>query len=101
YRKVIELKPEDIEAHLTLGVVLMQQAHFNEALAMLKKGSDLLPSRDPRRVPVRQLMHQCQRQAVLDAKLSAVLLGTEKPAHAGEQIEFAQLCALKKLQAAA
>jgi serine/threonine-protein kinase len=80
---------------------LIQQAQFNEALAALKKGSDLLPAGDSRHEQVRQLAQFCQRQALLDARLPAVLEGTEKPANPAEQIEFARLCALKQLYAAA
>src|SRR5262245_32513438 len=71
------------------------------AVAPLKKVVDLLPSRDPRREQVQQPVQQCQRQVILDNKLPAVLQGTEKPANAAERIEFAQLCALKKLHTAA
>src|SRR4029077_16139708 len=48
----------------------------------------------------RQLQQQCQRYAILDARLPAVLLGMERPA-AAEEIEFARLCILKKDFAAA
>src|SRR5262249_48068947 len=39
--------------------------------------------------------------ATLDARLPRILKGAQKPADAAEQIEFAQLCRLKKLHAAA
>jgi hypothetical protein len=50
---------------------------------------------------VRQLQQQCQRYAILDARLPALLRGKEKPANAAEQIELARLCFLKKYHAAA
>jgi tetratricopeptide (TPR) repeat protein len=100
-RKAIDLQPDSAEAYVNLGVALLRQAQFKEALAALKKGRDLLPARGPRREQVRRLVELCQRQVILDARLPAVRGGTEKPASATEQIEFAQLCALKKLYPAA
>jgi serine/threonine-protein kinase len=82
-------------------MALMQQARFHEADASLKKAADLLPARDPRRENARQLQQECQRFVTLDARLPTILQETEKPADAAEQIEFARLCILKKLYAAA
>src|SRR6202008_3118558 len=53
------------------------------------------------RVQMRGLQQQCERYRALDARLPAVLQGTEKPANIANQIEFARLCALKKHYAAA
>jgi tetratricopeptide (TPR) repeat protein len=101
YRKAIALQPILPEPCFNLGVVLLQQARFTEALAALQKVRDLLPARDPRRRQVEQLVRHCQRQANLDARLPAVLQGTDKLAGAAEQIEFARLCLLRKRYAAA
>jgi serine/threonine-protein kinase len=81
--------------------VLMRQARFDEAAAALNKALDLLPATHPSREWARQLRQHCQRFAILDARLPAILRGTEKPANAAEQLELAQLCALKKNYAAA
>src|SRR5262249_57998404 len=67
----------------------------------LKKAGDLLPATTPGRGWAGQLEQQCQRYATLDPRLPAVLRGTEQPANAAERIEFAELCHLKKLYAAA
>jgi tetratricopeptide (TPR) repeat protein len=101
YRKAIDLKPGLNEAYYSLGTSLMKQARFDEAAASLKKASELLPAMNPGRGWAQQLEQQCQRYAALDAKLSAILRGTEKPANPAEQIEFAQLCHFKMLYAAA
>jgi tetratricopeptide (TPR) repeat protein len=101
YREAIRLKPANAEAHLNLGIALVQLAQFKEALAALQKGADRLPARDPRRVRVRLQVYYCQRLLMLDARLPALLEKNEKAASASEGIEFAQLCALKKLPAAA
>jgi serine/threonine-protein kinase len=100
-RKAIALNPGLYEAHFNLGSPLMQLARFDEAAAALKKAGDLLPAKDPHRVQVWRLQQQCERCRALDARLPAILSGTEKPISAAEQIGFAQLCLLKKLSAAA
>jgi serine/threonine-protein kinase len=100
-RKAIDLDPGIYEAYRNLGIALMQQAQFVEAVAWLKKASELLPATNPARASARQLYQQCVRYVTLDARLPAILQGTEKPANAAEQVEFARLCQLKKLHAAA
>src|SRR5262249_53720703 len=47
------------------------------------------------------VQRQCQLFVALDARLPAIQQGTEKPANAVEQLEFAQLCLLKKHYGAA
>lgn len=101
FRRAIDLKPEIGLAHHNLGIALMRQARFEEAVASLRKGADLFPARSPYRDQERQLQQQCQRFVILDGRLPAILQGTKEPANATEQIEFAQLCSLKKLYAAA
>jgi serine/threonine-protein kinase len=101
FRKAIELKPRDCQAHFNLGVVLFKQARFREAQIQLRKVSKLLPDKDPRRASFEQLSKSCNRCLELDARLAAVLQGRDRLASAGEQLEFAQLCRLKQLFAAA
>jgi tetratricopeptide (TPR) repeat protein len=101
FRKAIALRPGFALAHFNLAHALTQQARFGEALAFVKKGYDLLPARDPLREEARSLLQQCQRYLALDARLPAILRGAAKPANPAEQIEFARLCRLKKLYAAA
>jgi Tfp pilus assembly protein PilF len=101
FRQAIRLQRDLAVAHLGLGVALRQQAQFQEALAALRKGHDLLSASDPLRQRARQMVQVCTRELSLDARLPAVLKGTDKPASAAEQIEFGQLCKLKKFYAAA
>src|SRR5262249_28702080 len=56
---------------------------------------------NPLREQARRLRRLCERLTILDARLAAVLRGTEKPANAAEQMEFTRLCILKKHFAAA
>jgi serine/threonine-protein kinase len=100
-RRAIDLNPNFGVAHHKLGIVLMQQARFREADAALKKGAELLTARDPRREEARQLQRQCQRLIILDARLPAILVATDKPANAADQLEFGDLCRRKRLYAAA
>jgi serine/threonine-protein kinase len=101
YRKAIELKPDYGRAYYGLGTVLFRQARFNDALPALKTAGDLISARDPRREQARQMAQRCQRLSALDARLPSVLSGSDRPAGAAEQLEFGQLCGLKKLNAAA
>jgi tetratricopeptide (TPR) repeat protein len=101
YGRAVALKSDYAEAHNNLATVLMMQARFHEAGKSLKKVEDLLPATDLRLGGVRQRRQLCQRFVTLDARLPALLLGTEKPADAAELMEFAQLCNFKKLHAAA
>jgi tetratricopeptide (TPR) repeat protein len=101
FRKALELQPDFGLAYLYLGFTLIRQARFDEAAGSLKKADDLLPPKHPSREETRQLHQQCQRYRTLNARLPAVLLGTEKPANAAELIEYAQLCLLKRAYAAA
>jgi serine/threonine-protein kinase len=96
FRKAIDLVPDYPDAHLGLGATLMQQAQFQAATKLLKRASDLLPVGSRNRDEARRRLQQCQRFVILDARLPAVLRGTEKPANAGEQLEFARLCLFKK-----
>ena len=88
FRKAIHLTPNMAWVHHSLGFALMQQAQFKEAVAALKQAGDVLPANHSLRGEMRKLMQLCQRYAMLDARLPAVLLGTEKPANASERIEF-------------
>jgi serine/threonine-protein kinase len=101
FRKAIDLQPGFAEGYFNLGNVLMQQTKFPDAVAALKKATELLPEGSPLQQQARQRLHRCERFATLDARLPTILKGTEKPADADEQIDFARLCFLKKFYATA
>jgi tetratricopeptide (TPR) repeat protein len=100
-RKAIELQPNLAVAYRNLALALIQQAQFTQALAALEKGIARLPANEPNRKQLQQIAQACQRLIMLDAQLTAVLGGTAEPNNAAQQIEFATLCALKKLHSAA
>jgi tetratricopeptide (TPR) repeat protein len=101
YHQAIALDPDFPETRFLLGWALMHQARFDEAADALKKADTLLPANHPGREKVRELQQQCQRYLALDARLPAILRGTDKPANAAEQLEFGDLCIRKRLYAAA
>jgi serine/threonine-protein kinase len=101
FRQATDRQPDSGPAWHYLGIALTQQARFDEAGASLQKGYDLLPAKHPLRERTPQLQQQCQRYEALDARLPALLRGTAQPKSAAEQIEFARLCLLKNLYAAA
>jgi tetratricopeptide (TPR) repeat protein len=101
FREAIRLKPNFVEAHINLSLGLGRMARFNEAAAQLLEVDRLLPPKDARRESARQLRSQCQRLALLDARLPALLEGIEKPASAAERLDLRELCDVKKLYAAA
>jgi serine/threonine-protein kinase len=101
FLKAIELNPQDWQAHFNLGVALFKQAKFQDAQIPLQQGVKLLPDKDPRRARFDQWIKACDRFLELEARLAAVLQGMDRLASAGEQMEFAQLCNLKQLYAAA
>jgi tetratricopeptide (TPR) repeat protein len=100
YRNTISLQPALAAAHCNLGRVVGQQGRFQEAVTALKKGSALLGEGDPSRQQAQRILLYYQRQVSLDTRLPAILKGIDQPVNAAEQIEFAQMCLLKKLYAA-
>lgn len=100
-RKAIAISPGFGMAHFDLGAVLREQNRFDDAAASFKKAGDLLPAKLDRQVQALHMQRQCQRYAILDRRLPAILQGTDKPANAAERIELAGLCRLKKKYAAA
>jgi serine/threonine-protein kinase len=101
FRKTIDLRSRFGVAWHQLGIALMRQTRFGEAATSFRKAGDLLPAQHPNRDEARQLQQRCQLYVILEARLPAILKGTEKPADAAEQIEFARLCSLENRYATA
>jgi serine/threonine-protein kinase len=100
-RKALQLKPDMAVAYCNLGMALLRQSRFDEASAAEKRAGELSAATDPVREQSRQVQRQCQRFVAMDARLPAVLRGTQEPASAAEQIEFAELCLIREHYAAA
>jgi tetratricopeptide (TPR) repeat protein len=97
YREAIKLDPKHALAHVNLGVLLQGQGQFAASLASLREGDKWLAAGDRRRPSLQHQIRQCERLCELDGKLAAVLRGQEEPATASEQLEYGQLCAVKRL----
>jgi tetratricopeptide (TPR) repeat protein/tRNA A-37 threonylcarbamoyl transferase component Bud32 len=101
YRRALKINPRFAMAHINLGLCFHTQARFAQALASLEKGHKFLPPSDTRFAQLRQIIRRCRRLAQLEDKLPAVLSGQEQLQSAPEQLEYARLCALKRLSVAA
>jgi tetratricopeptide (TPR) repeat protein len=98
YRKALALDPNYAVAHWDLGVALVEQGAFREAVAALERGRRL--GARPGGTSPEKYLERVRRYLALDAKLPAVLDGSEPPACAGERLEYAVVCQFKGLNTA-
>jgi tetratricopeptide (TPR) repeat protein len=98
YRAAIQHKKDYAEAHFNLGNALLLQGEFDKALPELRRGQEL-GSRDPNwpRENSTRLIRECERLIALEGQLPGFLDGKNTPASAGERIELAEMCALKRM----
>jgi tetratricopeptide (TPR) repeat protein len=101
YQKAIALDPEYAEAHCNLGHTLREMRRFAEALTELKKGHELGSKRPDWSYPSAGWVTTCQRLIQLDARLSAIRKGEQKPTDANEQVQLALDCLMTRLPATA
>jgi tetratricopeptide (TPR) repeat protein len=101
YRKAVAFNSGHAEAHCNLGHALREEGRFAEALAELKKGHELGSRRPKWPYASAGWVAHCQRLVELDARLPAILKGEARAKDWSEQFEFARLCSLKRLTAAA
>jgi tetratricopeptide (TPR) repeat protein len=101
YRAALRLKPDYPEAHCNLGHTLTRLGQFQPALEALRRG-DALGRRQPGwRYSSELWVKQAERRVALDGQLPAFLRGDRRPRDAAERLELADLCAKKRLPAAA
>jgi serine/threonine protein kinase/Flp pilus assembly protein TadD len=101
YREVLAINPGIAEAHCNLGNVLLRLGQLGEALGELRRGHEVGSRMPGWPYPSAQWVRQCERLVELDGKLPGFLAGKAMPASAGERIELAELCSLKRLNRAA
>jgi tetratricopeptide (TPR) repeat protein len=101
FRDAVRHKPDYAEAHCNLGSVLRRQGRFVEAVKALRRGHELGAQRPDWRYPSAGWVQQAERLVDLDRRLPAVLRGEATPASGALRFEFAQLCSLKQMHAAA
>jgi serine/threonine-protein kinase len=102
-RNALRLDRNYAPAHYTLGMALMKQGKFPDALVELRR-ADELGSRTPGwALPSADAVRRCEAEAALDAKLTAILAGRAQPADAAERVKLASQCrqAYRRLPAAA
>jgi serine/threonine-protein kinase len=101
YQKALALDPNFAPAHIALGLALLKQGRLREARDRIRHCLQLPPQRHPLHSSMPQLLRLCERLLILDARLPTLLKGKAQPASPAEGLEFAALCRLKKLSAAA
>ncbi len=97
YRAALRLKPDFAEAHANLGRALRSLGEFAEAIVEFRNARDLAKTDAARARQAEQELIATEQQAVIAARLPAVLSGKLKSANAAESLAFAQLCYDKKL----
>jgi Tfp pilus assembly protein PilF len=100
FKEAIRLKPDYPLAHCHLGLTLRRQGNLRESLSALRRGHALGAETPGWRYPSARWVRQARRLVQLDNRLPAILQGEAKPKDASEQVELAQLCALKRRHAA-
>jgi serine/threonine-protein kinase len=95
YREALRLQPDDAEAHCNLGFVLRRQGRFAEALAELRQGHELGSRLPGWRYDSAQWVRGVGQQAALEARLPAILSGSERPAGPAEAQVLTQVAQLK------
>jgi tetratricopeptide (TPR) repeat protein len=101
FLEAIHLRPGYAEAHCNLGNVLKLQGRFADALAAYKRGHKLGAKHPGWRYPSAQWIREAEQLLALDAKLTAVDKGKDKPANAGEAVLLACFCQVWKKRFAA
>jgi hypothetical protein len=90
---------DDAEAHMNLGLALLQRGQCRQAAVELRRG-DELGSRNPLwpHVQAQAQIRQAEQMARLDDRFPGVLQGKDRPKDAAERVAFAQLCQLARKQ---
>jgi serine/threonine protein kinase/Flp pilus assembly protein TadD len=101
FRHAIQHKEDYAEAHCNLGHVLRRKGQFQEAAQEFRRGHELGSPRPGWRYPSEDWLREAERLAHLQARLSAVLMGKDKPTNAAEALGFAQVCGLAEKRYAA
>jgi hypothetical protein len=78
-------------AHKLLADALLESGRFAEVRPAVRRAFDLLSAKDPHRPALQEKLKLCERMLALDARLSALLQGKERPA-VEELLELACLC---------
>jgi Flp pilus assembly protein TadD len=100
FRKAVQLRP-DSAFYTGLATALEGKGEFTEAITVLRKGQQLSGGRPGQPSASAGWIHDVERRAALEARLSALQRGADRPADCAEALDFARICTTKKLHAAA
>jgi tetratricopeptide (TPR) repeat protein len=101
YRQAMRIEPGQPRPHGALGQALLAKRQFSEADAATRRCLELLAPEDKElRVKLERQRQRCRHLRVLEDRLPGIVQGTDKPA-AGECLEVAELCFVKKSYATA
>src|SRR5262249_47932886 len=103
FRLAIRFDSNYPRAYCNLGFVLRQQGRYAESLAAFRRGHELGSKQPGWPYPSAQWVREAEelaKQEKADARLQAILKGTEKVADADEAMKLADLCGRKKRHAA-
>jgi serine/threonine-protein kinase len=101
FQRAIKVDPKYARAYAALGEALLLEGRLSEALAEIRRCVELLPKDDPGHAAAERHLEHCKALIALEGRLSAGLLGSDKPANARECLQFAKLCRVKKQYTAA
>jgi eukaryotic-like serine/threonine-protein kinase len=91
FREAIRLKTDYASAHYNLGLVLLRQRKFQEAVEELRIGHDLGSRQPGWREPSAEWLRKAEIIAALVARLPALLKGQEQPKDARQRLDLTQL----------
>ena len=91
YREAIRLKPEYATAHNNLGAALRAQGKYQETLAAYHGAAELAPEGSAVAKESLVRIRETERMIALDARLPAILKGTDHPKDTTERLAFAQM----------
>jgi tetratricopeptide (TPR) repeat protein len=91
YRRATDVDPGGGVAHESLADALLRSGRFTEVRRAVGRAFDLLSAKDPHRPALQEKLRLCERMLALDARLSALLQGKERPT-LEELLELAHLC---------
>ncbi|OWK45453.1 serine/threonine-protein kinase [Fimbriiglobus ruber] len=101
FRTAVRLNPKSGAAHSGLGQALFCQGQFGAARAAIRRSLELLPPGQGIRPGTEWMLTRCDRMSSLEGRLDEIARGVDKPAGAGECVDFAELCARRQQPVAA
>ncbi len=102
FRATIRIRKDYADAYCYLGLTLMQKGLYVQAVDELRRGHEIGSRGAYWSLPSANWLRDAERLAQLDARLPALLAGTEQAKDSGERLVLARLCQQphKKLYAA-